>query len=240
RGYAGDIGCSDALGGPGQDLLGLRSVDRTGVGGAGVGGAGVRGIGVLALLLVRIGRAAVGALSGGTGRIIGLFSGGFAGGGLRLGFRSSLGLDSLRFDAERVGLLLGLLVLRIITDGHGLVLELGLRLGLGLGGDGSLIVGALSRGHHRRGEQATAGSDHCCATAENTGVGVQKFSEFGQWSLDLGICGAAAMLLSCHVFPLVPIGFPGQSPLSVLGFSQRAWRSALAVKSSLRERPQQL
>src|SRR5699024_4488740 len=103
-----------------------------------------------------------------------------------------------------------------------LVLELDLRLSLGLGGDGSLIVGTLSRGHHRCGVQTTAGSDHCCATAEDTGGGVQTFSEFGQWSLDLSICGAAAMLLSCHVFPLVPIGFPGQSPLSVLGFSQRA------------------
>src|SRR5699024_5499275 len=131
RGSAGDVGGSDALGSPGEDLLGLRAVDRTGVGGAGV----------LALLLVRVGRAAVGGLSGGTGRITGFFSGGFAGGGLRLGFRSSLGLDGLGFDAERIGLLLGLLVLRVITDGHGLVLELDLRLGLGLGGDGSLIVG---------------------------------------------------------------------------------------------------
>src|SRR5699024_9186133 len=163
---AGDVGGSDALGSPGEDLLGLRAVDRTGV-----GGAGVRGVGVLALLLVRVGRAAVGGLSGGTGRITGFFSGGFAGGGLRLGFRSSLGLDVLGFDAERIGLLLGLLVLRVITDGHGLVLELDLRLGLGLGGDGSLIVGALSRGHHRCGEQTTAGSHHCFAAAEDTGVG---------------------------------------------------------------------
>src|SRR5699024_6877268 len=114
RGSAGDVGGSDALGSPGEDLLGLRAVDRTGV-----GGAGVRGVGVLALLLVRVGRAAVGGLSGGTGRITGFFSGGFAGGGLRLGFRSSLGLDGLGFDAERIGLLLGLLVLRVITDGHG-------------------------------------------------------------------------------------------------------------------------
>src|SRR5699024_5754694 len=140
RGSAGDVGGSDALGSPGEDLLGLRAVDRTGVGGAGVRvrgvGVRVRGVGVVALLLVRVGRAAVGGLSGGTGRITGFFSGGFAGGGLRLGFRSSLGLDGLGFDAERIGLLLGLLVLRVITDGHGLVLELDLRLGLGLGGDG--------------------------------------------------------------------------------------------------------
>src|SRR5699024_10183156 len=117
RGSAGDGGGSDALGSPGEDLLGLRAVDRTEVGGAGVRvrGVGVRGVGVLALLLVRVGRAAVGGLSGGTGRITGFFSGGFAGGGLRLGFRSSLGLDGLGFDAERIGLLLGLLVLRVIT-----------------------------------------------------------------------------------------------------------------------------
>src|SRR5699024_9138741 len=139
RGSTVDIGGADALGRPGQDLLGLRSIDRT----------GVRGAGVLALLLVRVGRAAVGGLSGGTGRIAGFFSGGFAGGGLRLRFRSSLGLAGLGFNAERIGLLLGLLVLRVITDGHGLVLELDLRLSLGLGGDGSLIVGTLPRGHHR-------------------------------------------------------------------------------------------
>src|SRR5699024_5775127 len=127
RGSTVDIGGADALGRPGQDLLGLGTVDRAGVGGVGVR---VRGVGVLALLLVRVGRAAVGSLSGGTGRITGFFSGGFAGGGLRLGFRSSLGLDGLGFDAERIGLLLGLLVLRVITDGHGLVLELDLRLSL--------------------------------------------------------------------------------------------------------------
>src|SRR5699024_11140922 len=56
RGSAGDVGGSDALGSPGEDLLGLRAVDRTGVGGAGVRvrgvGVRVRGVVVLALLLV--------------------------------------------------------------------------------------------------------------------------------------------------------------------------------------------
>ena len=229
RGAAHDVGGSDALGCPAEDLLGLGAVDRSGI-----------GAGVLGFALVRVGRTTVGGFvavgaAGGSG---GCRLRGFR---LRLGLRSSLGGDGLALNAERVGLLLGLLVLRIVTDRDGLVLEFDLLRVLGLGGDGCLVIGALSGGgHHSRGEQATAGSNDGCAAPEDTGVGVQKFSEFGQWSLDLGICGAAAMLLSCHVFPLVPIGFPGQPPLSVLEISQPAWRSVLAVKSPLRERPPQL